>query len=404
MIVVTFLLVFLGFAALFSLLFYWAGAAIKRQANKPIKRFFAPVPRPGSFSFVTNEGRVEDVFENVVGWSLETIKDRRLFTLGKNNNAGFLEKNLGVKWIGPYPTIKSFSDWEWSELQEREVEEDGKKVIKYEITTRKANVSDFFFQFSHPIRTEAIEILGNTQVALTMLITVLNLDPERAQFLNKDPAILLAGMIQSTIKSYICDMSFDEIKRMTGTATRGQQQDQDQKLWDKLKALNGLEMGEKGNPMYETEDPLGVFGKLGKFIVRGEIIQVEAVGAAAAAIEAEKIAELKGNADIKAAEKTGDALIMSAKKRKEAAVLDAAAQRTLNEQNAGYFASLPGGDRMFVAAQLAGKDSDVTTWVEGGNDTKVTIPLPMAPPKPKEPEGVPPATTTEPQNKKPKKA
>lgn len=375
MFLLVFVLVFLGLIGLSTLLVYSLGAAIKKQAQKPIKRFFAPVPRPGTFSFISNEGRVVGIFENVVGWGLEVVGTRRLFTLG-NNEPGFLEKQLGVRWIGVYPTIKTFEDWKWSELQERAVQEDGKKITRYEIETRKQNVTDFFFQFSHPVQTEAIEIQGNYQVVVTMLITVLNLDPERAQFLNKDPAILLAGIIQSTVRSYICNKSFDEVKQMAGTAIAGQLAS-NQELWDAIRQLNGLEMDSSGNPIYETEDSLGVFGKLGKYIVRGEIYQVDAVGKAAEAIEAEKIAELQGNAKIKEAEKTGEAAIVTA--TKEAAALALRQEARANFVRATIVDPvLAGGEAVanVLEAELhTSQTSKINVLVQRGGGATPTIPL-----------------------------
>lgn len=364
---------FLVLSAIVLLAGYNIGNAIKRQAQKPVKRFFAPVPRPGTFSFISNEGKIVGAFENVVGWGLKKIGDRRLFTLG-NSKPGPLEKILGVRWIGVYPTIKKFEDWSWSELQEKTVEEDGKKVVRYEIETRRKDVDNFFFQFSHPVRTEAIEIQGNYQVVVTMLLTVFNLDPERAQFLNKDPSILLAAIIQSTIRSGICDKTFDEVKRMTGTAVmEGQNQD----LWEAIKKLNGLEMDPQGNPLYETEDPLGVFGKLGKYIVRAEITQVDAVGEAARALEAEKIAELKGNAEIKAAEKAGEAKVATATK-------DAQALGIRREAQAEFVMATivrpikEGGEsvgHVLEAQVLAGTDSKLNVLVQRGANTGTTIPV-----------------------------
>lgn len=371
----TFLIAFLAQALLLALLVYKLGAIIKKQAQKPEKRWFAPVPRPGSYSFATNEGRVTDILENVVGWNLkidDTTNGRRLF-FPEKHAPDFWEENLGVRWIGVYPTIKVFKDREWSELQEKKVMEDGKEMVRYQIETRKETFTDSFFQFSHPVKTDAIEIKGNYQVVVTMLITVLNLDPERAEFLNKDPSILLAAIIQSTVRSHICDKEFDDIKRMMGTATDGQNQE----LWNAIKKLNGLEMDEKGKPLYETEDHLGVFGKLGKYIIRGEIVQVDAVGEAAKAIEAEKIAELQGNAKIKEAEKAGDAKVTSAKKDAEALGIRQQAQADF------VMATIvgpikEGGDsvgHVLEAQVLAGPDSKLNVLVQRGAGTGTTIPV-----------------------------
>lgn len=370
-----FILICLVLIALPIFSIYALGAAIKKQAQKPVKRWFAPVPRPGSYSFAVNEGRVTGILENVVGWNLKLNEDngRRLFYPEKHSPS-FLEEYLGVRWIGLYPTIKEFKDFEWSEMQEKKVKDaDGNDVVRYEIETRKKTFTDSFFQFSHPVRTDAIEIQGNYQVVVTMLITVLNLDPERAQFLNKDPSILLAAMIQSIVRSQICDKEFNDVKRMTGTTANGQNQE----LWEAIKKLNGLEMDATGKPLYETEDPLRVFGKLGKYIVRGEIVQVDAVGEAAKAIEAEKIAELKGNATIKDAEKAGEAKVVTATK-------DAEALRIRQEAQANFIQATivdpikKGGEsvgHVLEAQVLAGPDSKLNVLVQRGANTGTTLPI-----------------------------
>ncbi|MEK7117385.1 MAG: hypothetical protein AAB861_01280 [Patescibacteria group bacterium] len=384
-----FVLVFMGLAGLLALSLYGLGTGIKWQANKPVKRFFSPIPRPGSFSFVTLEGRVVDIIENVVGWKLENIDNNRCFVLG-DRTPGFLEKTLGVRWIGLFETIRVFKDWKWTEFQQVEKEEKGQKSLKYEIVPRKEDVTEFFFQFSHPVVIDDAEIQGNIRVNVVVLVTVLNLHPTRAFFLNKDPIGLFAAMVKSAGRSYVSNKTFDQVKEMAASTRRGQTNPE---FWDILRKLNGLEMTEGGNPNYDSEDPIGIFGKLGEIIVRGEVIQVEAIGDTAEALEAARLADLRGQAKIVEAEKTAQALIVSAQGRMDAAERDGLAQRMLNEQNAGYYASLPGGARMFVAERVASEYSDITTWVEGKGEVDVTLPLPIAPPKPKQPARVNPTST-----------
>lgn len=412
-----FVLVFLGLAVLVALGLYGIGAAIKKQADKDIKkgetfRFFAPIPRPGSFSFVVLEGVVVDIIENVAGWKLKPMSDgSECFGLvtpdNKPSPPSLLKRNLGVLWIGLFRTIKVFTNWKWSEFKQIEEKEagrkDAEKVPKYQIALREENVSDFFFQFPYPVTLENAEIKGNIEVNVVMVLTVLHLHPVRAFFLNKDPVALFNAMIQSALRSYITDKDFDEVKRIKASATKNDSEEGDS-FWTVIQKLNGIELDPKtGDPNYNDGiEPLGLYGKLGYYVARAEVVQVEAVGDTANALEAERLAELRGNATIKTAEKAGDALVVSARKRAEAAEFDAFAQRTLNEQSAGYFASLPGGARMFAAAQVARDGSSVSTWVEGGSDIKVTLPLPPAPPMPKKPERVEPETRSTPPAKKTK--
>jgi len=393
-----FVLIFLGLMVIFILLLYGLGLLIKWQANKPKKRFFAPIPRPGSFSFVVLEGRVVEIIENVVGWKLLEESDLtenegglNCFTIGKKEELDLLEEYLGVKWIGPFATIEHFPKWSWSEFKQVEEKEKGKGVLKYEVELRgPEDITDFFFQFPYPVITDDAEIEGNIRVKITAVLTVLHLHPIRAFHLNKDPVALFNAMVQSAFRSYVVNMKFNDVKAIKASPNGEDNVDVDgkkiQSFWGILKKLNGIELDpEKGNPIYNKVDPLGLFGKLGYYVARAEVVQVETVGATADALEAARIADLKGDAEIAAAKKAAEALVVSAEGRMKAADLDAIAQRTLNEQNAGYYASLPGGARMYAANQVASKGSSVSMWVEGGNDIKVTIPLSPAPDKPKRP-------------------
>lgn len=392
---------FLLYVGLFALVLYLLGAAIKKQANKEEKRFFAPIPRPGTFSFVTLEGKVVNIIESVVGWHLEEIKSQsgaKCFKIGpKEEREDFfgyiLEHYLGVVWVGLFRTIRTFPDWKWIEFRQ--------VGTGYEVTARDAKkeeklVDSFFFQFPYPVVLEDAEIEGNIRVKIVAVFTVLHIHPIRAFFLNKDPIALFNAMVLSALRDYVRDKSFDEVKGTKASSTAAKtsgtekREGEDLTFWEVLETLNGIKMKDNGDPDYEKTNPLGLFGKLGYMIVRGEILQIEPFGKAADALEAARLADLEGQAEIVAAEKTAKAAIVTANGRLKAAKRDALAQRRLNEQTAGYFASLPDGARMYVAHQLASEDSDVTTWVEGGSKTGVTLPLPPAPPKRKEPKKIKP--------------
>lgn len=359
-----FVLVFVLLTATLAGLIYGLGQLIKWQANKPVKRFFAPIPRPGSFSFVVLEGRVVDIIENVVGWKLST-GNKQLFEPG-SRDLGFWEKYLGVRWIGLFKTIRVFKDWRWTEFQQ--IGSNG--TIRYEVVPRKEDVNEFFFQFSHPVVVEDAEIQGNIRVSVVALVTVLNLHPTRAFFLNKDPISLFAAMVASTIRTHVSNKTFNEVKEMVASAGTKMP---NQEFWNVLKSLNGLESDTTGKPDYSTEDPLGIFGKLGEIIVRAEIIQVSAVGDTAAALEAKRLAELRGDAAITAATKAAEAVV--AKARGDAEAMDM--QREARERWVqGTIVAPTGGAgphvaNVLVAEQVAG--SDITTWVTSGN-AMVAIP------------------------------
>jgi hypothetical protein len=337
---------------------------------------------------------VVDILENVDGWRTQKIKaqgNARCFVVGEKEDAGLLEHYLGVRWIGPFTTIKTVPKWKWLELQQIVVNENGKKVIKYIIVPREEPVSEFFFQFQYPVTLENAEISGNIQVRVTAAFTVLHFHPVRAFFLNKEPTTMFNTMVLSALRDYVKDKTFNEVKAIKASVTDGGSEQGT--FWQVLKSLNGVDLLDDGSPNYEHVNPLGVFGKLGDVIVRGEVLQVEAVGAAAEAIEAERLAELNGNAAIMEARKAANASVIAAQGRLRASRRDAVAQRAINEQNAGYFASLPGGARMFAANQVSGKDSKVTTWVESRDEVNPTLPLAPTPPRPPEPEKKEPKNT-----------
>lgn len=299
--------VFLLVVGILILVFYGIGIKIKKQAQKETKRFIAPIPRPGSFSFVTLEGKVINIIESVVGWKLENVDDgSKCFVPGNKEESGgliayILEHHLGVVWIGIFATIRIFPKWKWSEFKQVDVTEKGEKVPKYLVESREEPVSDFFFQFPYPVITEGAEIKGNIQVKIVAVLTVLHLHPTRAFFLNKDPVALFNAMIQSAFRSYVADLKFDDVKKIRASAD----DKTENSFWKVLDNLNGISLDKEGKPNYGKVDPLSLFGKLGFYVARAEVVQVEAVGEAAKAIEAERIAKLQAEAKI--AEADGEA-------------------------------------------------------------------------------------------------
>lgn len=378
-----FVIVFLVLSALLAFIVYGLGVAIKKQANREKKRFFAPVPRPGSFSFVTLEGVVKGVIESVVGWSLveqEKVGGAKCFVLSRNKMSqqeGILRKYLGVVWIGLFETIMVFPKWKWSEFRQVTEIENGKKVPRYLIEAREEPVSEFFFQFPYPVTLEDAEIAGNIRVKIVAVMTVWHLHPVRAFFLNKDPVALFNAMVQSVIRTYVADKDFDEVKEIIASRDSANSKDGDS-FWEVLDKLNGIKLHEDGNPDYDGEiDPSGLFGKLGFYITRGEVIQVEAVGEAAEALEANRLAALLGEAKIMEALKAGEARVIAATKEAEALEIRKAA--LANFVNATVVGPIREGGKLVAnvleAQVLAGPDSKLTVLVQRGASTGTTIPI-----------------------------
>jgi|LSQX01.2.fsa_nt_gb regulator of protease activity HflC (stomatin/prohibitin superfamily) len=360
---------FLGFFLFYAVLFavviatatYGVGWAIKKQANKPQKRFFAPIPRPNRFSFITLEGKVVDVAENIGGWELETQKDgSRCFvpdkkrvqaqpTGVKESIEHLLREKLGVICLWFFLSIKIFPEWEWLELQIKE--EEGE--LKYEVKQRRESVEDFLFQFPYPVIMDDVEINENIRVKVVAQFIVWHLNPIRAFFLNADSASLFSAMIQSAFRNFVADKGFNDVKQMKATPPTQKEQPGD--FWTVLDKLNGLKFM-NGIPDYENADPSGLFGKLGFYVVRGEITQVEAVGEAAKAIEAENIAEL--NAKAKIAEARGEQEAMKVRLNTRAEWV----QKTIVDPTGG---AGPHVAEVLKAELVAGGSSKIQTWVEG---------------------------------------
>lgn len=374
-----FTLVFLGLALLLALSIYGLGLAIKRQANKPVKRFFAPVPTPATFSFQVLEGRVEKVIENVTGWRLDK-EGRFEIDDSKGKNFGTLAKYLGVLWLGIYSTIKVFERWQWPEFRQVKNTENGKEVVRYEVKAREANVYEFYFQFPYSVLIEDIELDGNIRVSLNAVFTVFFLNPVRAIFLNKDPVDLFIAMVRSAVRAWMSGKNFDLVKQIT--VSSNQSADQIPEFWQMLEELNGLSMS-SGVPNYATENPRGLYGKLGIVAVRVELEQITAVGEAAAALEATQLAELRGQAKIVEAKRAAEAVI--AKAEGDAAAMDKQmearerwVQRTIVAPTGG---AGPHVANVLVAEQVASAESSISTWVNGGG-AMVAIPPSGAPKKP----------------------
>ena len=348
----------MGWVLVLTLCIFGLGELIKWQARKPTKRFFAPIPRPGSFSFVVLEGKVINIIENVVGWSLRaipTLKNAQCFTLEEKEEAGLLETYLGVRWIGLFATIKVFPKWMWSEFRQITEEESGVGIPKYQIVARKEDVSDFFLQFPYPVTLENAEIKSNIRVKIDAVFTVLHFHPVRAFFLNKDPVALFNAMVQSALRGYVIDKDFDTLKGIKASATG--EDSQEKTFWEILEELNGITMQDDGSPDYDSVKPLGLFGKLGYIIVRGEVLQVEPFGEAANALEAARLAELQGQA-----------LVETAKKEAEALKVKTGARRRWVKETIVNPIGGPGPQvaNVLEAEEVASKDSSVTTWVKGG--------------------------------------
>ncbi len=356
-------------------LVYFIGEAIKAQARKKEKRYFAPIPRPGSFSFSALEGEVDMIIENVSGWHLvpqDSLDGELCFCTGNDREVTdsplneFLREKLGVVWIGLYHTIKIIKGWKWTEFKQT-VDAEGKPV--FEIVPREEDVQEFFFQFQYPVTIENIEIAENIRVRVEVVFIVLHLFPARAFFLNKDPIAVFNAMTQGLIRRFIRNMNFDGVKGLNAERDAG-----DQSLWQEIDRLNGLQLDPTtGQPNYATASPHGLFDKLGYYITRAEITQVAGVGDAAKAIEAAGVARLTNEGKVAEEERLAEA-----RRKKAQGIADAmniereARKQWVNETIVGP----SGGPGPHVAQVLTAEQIANSKIVALGGQSLIQIPPP----------------------------
>jgi len=328
--------------------------------------------------------KVVDVIHDVPGYTLD--KNKR-FIKGERKVSIF-EYLTGAQFMGfPFYSIKTYKGWTWNEFARTTGsidKQDPKKTPenpKYASIGRETDPYEFFFQFTHSVDLEGVELGGglggNIRADMRVVSTIWVLAPIQLHEGNKNAISVLYARISATVRGWASDKNFDQVKK---TLDAGEKLSD---FSDTLQKLNGIKI-EDENPDYTPKNIKddGIFNLLGIVIVQASLEDLKAAGDAIEALEAENLANLRGRAKIAEAEQAAKALVAKARGEYEAAELQAARIRVLNEQDAGYYASLPGGSRMFVASKVASQDSDVTTWVEGKSDVDVTLPLPSAPAKP----------------------
>ncbi len=372
------ILIFLVLTILLSLGLYGIGEAIKKQAAKEKKRFFATLPQPGKFMFITVGGKLENTIENVLKWELDDQK--RFRRTRSTKQLGFWEDQLGVIWIGLYGEIKIFKDWVWNEFGITP----GGSEQNMGVKTRKADVSEFLHQFTYPVKVTNMELIGNNQADATALATIYMLDPEQTFFNTKDPIDTFIGIVQAGVKGWATRKTFDQLKEESEKT--GSDSEFSRVLFD----INGIELDpDTGDPKYDRPIEKGkLFQLLGIAVCSVVLQDLEEKGDTAVARREIVANELRGEANIKAAEKAARVKLIDAQATMDAAEREARAERIKLQQTLGYIASLPGGDKINKMRAATGKDSKLTTLVESKSDVDVTLPLPTAPAEIPEPERV----------------
>jgi len=345
---------------------YWGfGWLVRRLADHNI--LFAPIPDAGCFAFVSKKGLIVKILENVVGKTTELSDNGEYRFVKEPRTTGNFFSQYGDVWIGMFSSISVFEHWKWFKYHPLE-NNSGKVEVKED------SVSSFRYQFPHTVQVTDVEIGGNIKVTITMILTVHNLYPVR-MVSTKDPAYLFSSMVEAAVRPFIRNWTFDEVKGLV--------QGVDNNLLRELKKLNGIEFDNSGNPDYTTETADGLVGRVGFAIVETSVVQVEASDEASKALEATRLAELRGEATVAEARKVAEAAVVKARGEAEAirAKIDAEEERirrTIVDPTGG-----PGSDvaRVLVTERIQG--SQITTWVEGGSRKTPSIVIPVSNQSPK---------------------
>jgi hypothetical protein len=339
------------------------------------RKFFSFVGA-NKYRMVARGETVVNVIHAVKGFHLD---ENKRFRKGEGISDP-IEKMIGAHWIGPAPLykIKEYIDWQWDEFAR--VSGGQGDSPEYRSVSRTKNVYEFFHQFTHSVDLTGIELGGNLgeniRAKMRVLATVWVLDPIKFHETNKDAVNVLYGRIKASVRGWSGNNDFNTIKKTLDSGA------QPSDFTAALQSLNGIQIVNE-DPQYDApiqED--GIFNLLGIVIVQASMEDFGGEGAAVDALEAKNIALLQGEADVAKAEKAAEVAMIKARQDYETANLRAAAQRVYLEQTAGYYASLPGGSRMYVADKIASADSDIAYWVEAGADIKTTLPLIPAPSRP----------------------
>lgn len=368
-----------------SILAYLIGEAIKKQGEK--RKYFATLPQRGRFMFEMIGGGIYRIIENIGDWRLEEINGRRLFVRSRREeDPDLLGQYLGVTWIGWYREIKEFKKWQWVEFRQKR-DGSGNLLPEYESVTREENPREFLRQFTYSVPMSKIDLLGNEQANANALATVWVLDPEKAFFDNKNWVADLSGVIQSAIRGWATNKTFQIFKESTAGANR------DSEFARMLLSINGIVLGDEGDPDYSQVTAGGLFQVYGVVIWNVNLQDLEPTGELAESLRKKEKERLDGEAKVERERLAAEALVVAARGRLAASEMDALAQRNLLEQTIGYAGSVPGGPRMYTASQVSREGSSVSVWVEADAKVEPTLPLPLPPPRPPKPAQIEPTKT-----------
>jgi hypothetical protein len=293
---------------------------------------------------------------------------------------GWLEKNLGVTWIGLYGEVGEKKRMEWPETHAVEVKSDGQTVVEYHTTRREENVSTFYQQFSYSLVLRGVELAGNIKAKMMKMEIIIHiLDPEDAIFLNKAAATTLLTTVSAAIRSWIYGKEFDTVAAIVNSPTEQQRAPNDQTFWEMIQELNGIGVSPNGTPEYDGPiSPRGLFKLYGVRVVAINLVEIEAEDEARKALEAKILAQLKGEAAIKAAELEATRALTEARGKAAAVVAMTAAQEQFIEATIVKPTGGPGQHvtQVLTAKEFAGGNQSVVVQGSVGERPPAVIAIP----------------------------
>lgn len=372
-------IVFVAACALFYLLFVQLGKKIQEVANNEETNWFVPIPRPGTFAFLARDSVIREVLENVRDWDLD--KQTKRFVpagTGLKQVDGFLARELGVVWSGPFGNLNSY-DWEWTEFDPGTTE----------VKRRTKKVKVFFTQFQYALTFPNIELQGNLKATMKVGVTILVLDPVRFVTANKDTPTMIMNLATGAFRPHFGGLKFDVVKSIPPitlnepTLPQGANEDQRSQyltqlgVWNSMKTLNGLEFDSTCAPRYETEVFDALFNRVGATVVRVDIVDVEATGEVADALQAEILADLKGAGRVAAAKRDAEVdeqagIGIANKIDRITAALANQIDKTMVVPTGG-----PGPHIADILIADKVRESNVTTWIQNkgsaGTGTNISV-------------------------------
>ena len=292
----------------------------------------------------------------------------------------WLRKKFGFYWVSTfYPAIKvhSFPVVKTRPREGYQASAQRNLTQWLEIDQEPQDVDFLLWRIPRAIIVPDIEFVDQLKASLGIVVTFQVVIPRIPVFTyNKRFFALLESAIRGAVLDYARPMKFVDFVAKMKT---GPQSDFFPAVVSQLNAPNPV-VGGSSSPSL----PGGLIKDLGVEAIGAviELIQPEENKQVTDALQAQEIARLKGEAGVIAATKAAEARIITANAEAAAKIVIGKAEADiLKEKVAGAGAAFTIADQ-HIQRVAALKDTNVTTYLEGGANASVMVPAGGPPPKP----------------------